>query len=102
QNRDSGSPMEPVPGSFSARYEEDRNRLSRSRPSLPWDHAYQPTSMLSYRRDGTTSDKREMERARAELERADEMWAAAAAAGRDIAQIVDLWADDAILTPPGH
>jgi len=43
-----------------------------------------------------------MERARAELERADAMWAAAAAAGRDIEQIVSFWADDAIVIPPGH
>ncbi len=30
------------------------------------------------------------------------MWAAVAAAGRDIEQIVSFWADDAIVIPPGH
>jgi ketosteroid isomerase-like protein len=43
-----------------------------------------------------------MDRARAELERADEAWCAAAAAARDVEQIVSFWADDAIVFPPGQ
>ncbi len=46
-------------------------------------------------------DKRDMDRARAELERVDAMWAAAAA-GRDVERIVSFWADDAIVIPPGQ
>src|SRR5437870_11280789 len=42
-----------------------------------------------------------MDRARAELERVDAMWAAAAAE-RDVEQIVSFWADDAIVIPPGQ
>ena len=43
-----------------------------------------------------------MDRARVELERVDATWSAAAAAGRDIEQIVSFWADDAIVIPPGR
>ncbi len=46
-------------------------------------------------------DKRDTDRARAELERVDAMWAAAAA-GRDVERIVSFWADDAIVIPPGQ
>jgi len=46
-------------------------------------------------------DKRDTDRARAELERVDAMWAAAAA-GRDAERIVSFWADDAIVIPPGQ
>ncbi len=46
--------------------------------------------------------KRDMDKARAELERADEAWCAAAAAARDVEQIVSFWADDAIVIPPGQ
>ena len=46
-------------------------------------------------------DKRDMDRARAELERVDAMWAAAAAE-RDVERIVSFWADDAIVIPPGQ
>ncbi|OLB69377.1 hypothetical protein AUI06_09085 [archaeon 13_2_20CM_2_52_21] len=47
-------------------------------------------------------DKRDIDKARAELERVDAMWAAAAAAGRDVERIVSFWADDAIVIPPGQ
>ncbi len=46
-------------------------------------------------------DKRDIDRARAELERVDAMWAAAAAE-RDVERIVSFWADDAIVIPPGQ
>src|SRR6266571_6895637 len=46
--------------------------------------------------------KRDMDRARVELERADEAWCAAASAARDVEQIVSFWADDAIVIPPGQ
>ncbi len=48
------------------------------------------------------SDTRDMVRARAELERVDAEWAAAAAAGRDLERIVSFWADDAVVIPPGQ
>src|SRR3989442_1974157 len=49
----------------------------------------------------TVGDNRDTDRARAELERVDAMWAAAAA-GRDVERIVSFWADDAIVIPPGQ
>ena len=48
------------------------------------------------------SDKRDVDRARAELEGADEAWSGAAAAARDVEQIVSFWAEDAIVIPPGQ
>ena len=48
------------------------------------------------------SDRRNIERALAELKRIDAMWASAAAAGRDVEQIVSFWADDAIVIAPGQ
>ncbi len=50
----------------------------------------------------TMSRKRDVDRARAELERVDAAWAAAVMAGRDVEQIVSFWADDAIVIPPGQ
>src|SRR2546421_12527960 len=43
-----------------------------------------------------------MDKARAELQRVDAAWAGAAAAARDVEQIVSFWADDAIVIPPGQ
>ena len=48
------------------------------------------------------NDKRDMDKARAELQRVDAAWAGAAAAARDVEQIVSFWADDAIVIPPGQ
>src|SRR6059036_1706973 len=47
-------------------------------------------------------DRRNMDRARAELERLDVAWSAAASTSRDVEQIVSFWADDAIVIPPGQ
>jgi len=43
-----------------------------------------------------------MDRARAELERADVAWSEAASAARDVEQIVSFWTDDATVIPPGQ
>ena len=43
-----------------------------------------------------------MDRARAELERVDVAWSAAASTSHDVEQIVSFWADDAIVIPPGQ
>ena len=43
-----------------------------------------------------------MDKARADLERVDAAWSAAASTSRDVEQIVSFWADDAIVIPPGQ
>src|SRR6266704_3729716 len=58
-------------------------------------------SMAKNRRIGL-KDRRNMDRARAELERVDAAWSAAASASGDVEQIVSFWADDAIVIPPGQ
>jgi len=47
-------------------------------------------------------EKQDMDRARAELERADVAWSEAASAARDVEQIASFWTDDATVIPPGQ
>src|SRR6266545_1819774 len=61
---------------------------------LPVLYTYQSLSGQEWRRI-RLKDRRSMDRARAELERVDAAWSAAASTSRDVEQIVSFWADDA-------